>query len=62
MQTIRPKLVQSNCHEDFIWPCLVLPVKAGIPGSPVMKWGAMVESVRNDIEGILASSKYNEGS
>jgi hypothetical protein len=39
------------------WPCLVAPVKAGIPGSPVMKWSAKVESVRKDIEGVFGILK-----
>jgi hypothetical protein len=39
------------------WPCLVSPVKAGIPGSPVMKWSAKVESVRKDIEGVFGILK-----
>jgi hypothetical protein len=36
------------------WPCLISPVKAGVPGSAAMKWSAKVESVQKDIEGVLA--------
>ena len=39
------------------WPCLISPVKAGVPGSAVMKWSAKVESVRKDIEGVFGILK-----
>ena len=39
------------------WPCLISPVKAGIAGSPVMKWSAKLESVRKDIEGVFGILK-----
>ena len=39
------------------WPCLISPVKAGIPGSAVMKWSAKIESIRKDIEGVFGILK-----
>ena len=39
------------------WPCMVSPVKTGVPGSSVMKWSAKVESVRKDIEGVFGILK-----
>ena len=39
------------------WPCLISPVKTGVPGSAVMKWSAKVESVRKDIEGVFGILK-----
>ena len=39
------------------WPCLISPVKAGVPGSAVMKWSSKVESVRKDIEGVFGILK-----
>jgi hypothetical protein len=39
------------------WPCMVSPVNTGVPGSPVMKWSAKVESVRKDIEGVFGILK-----
>ena len=39
------------------WPCLVYPIKTGLPGSPERKWAAMLESVRKDIEGVFGILK-----
>jgi hypothetical protein len=39
------------------WPCLVYPVKSGTPGSASMKFSAMLESVRKDIEGVFGILK-----
>jgi hypothetical protein len=39
------------------WPCLISPVKAGVPGSAVMKWSSKKESVRKDIEGVFGILK-----
>ena len=39
------------------WPCLVYPVKTGLPGSPARKWAAMLKSVRKDIEGVFSILK-----
>ena len=50
------------CHGSYLlcdaggyhrWPCLVYPVKTGLPGSPSRKWAAMLESVRKDVEGLF---------
>ena len=47
--------VYSICDGGYHrWPCLISPVKAGVPGSAAMKWSAKVESVQKDIEGVLA--------
>jgi hypothetical protein len=39
------------------WPCLISPVKAGVPGGAVMKWSSKVESVSKDIEGVFGILK-----
>jgi hypothetical protein len=39
------------------WPCFAFPIKNGLAGSPTMKWSAMVESVRKDIEGVFGILK-----
>jgi hypothetical protein len=39
------------------WPCLVYPIKTGLPESPERKWAAMLESVRKDIEGFFGILK-----
>ena len=46
------------CDGGYHWlPCMMFPVKSGLPGSPEMKWGAMIESVRKDIEGVFGILK-----
>ena len=39
------------------WPCMMFPVKSGAAGSPSMKWGGMMESIRKDIECVFGSMK-----
>jgi Plant transposon protein len=39
------------------WPSMMFPLKSGKPGTPLMKWCAMVESVRKDIECTFGSLK-----
>jgi hypothetical protein len=39
------------------WPCLVYPIKTGLPESPEHKWAAMLESVRKNIEGVFGLLK-----
>jgi hypothetical protein len=38
-------------------PCLISPVKAGVPGSAVMKWSSKVESMRKDVKGVFGILK-----
>jgi hypothetical protein len=35
------------------WPCLVFPLKTGLPGSTERQWAVMIESVRKDIEDVF---------
>jgi Plant transposon protein len=50
--------VNLICDGRYLrWPCLILPVKIGPAGSPVMKWSAKVEWVRKDIEGVFGILK-----
>ena len=39
------------------WPSMMFPVKSGATGSPLMKWGCMVESIRKDIECVFGTLK-----
>jgi hypothetical protein len=39
------------------WPCLVFPIKSGVPGSTARKWSMLIESVRKDIEGTFGILK-----
>lgn len=39
------------------WPCLVFPLKTGLPDTTERKWAAMIESVRKDIEGVFGILK-----
>ena len=39
------------------WPCLMFPVKAGQPESPLMRFSKTLESVRKDIEGVFGILK-----
>ena len=39
------------------WPCMMFPIKSGAAGSPLLKWGRNVESIRKDIECVFGSLK-----
>ena len=41
------------------WPCLVFPLKTGLPGSTERKWAGMIESVRKDIEDVFGILKMH---
>ena len=40
------------------WPCMMFPIKSGAVGSPLMKWGFRLESIRKDIECVFGSLKH----
>ena len=46
------------CDGGYLcWPCLINPYNDTIPGFPIMKWSAKLESVRKDIEGVFGILK-----
>jgi hypothetical protein len=46
------------CDGGYLhWPCLVYPLKTGHAGSQTMRWSAMLDFARKDIEGVFGILK-----